>query len=354
MLTQAGDRLVGDKAQDYVVGPRLPQGQRAQDQAAPGRPRRRGAGVARHDHRHQGGRGRRQHAGQRALRLRPRERGDPLLVEEAAGTELPETVTVTAVTVAVGETAKIEPTVTSRTPPASPVRRGRVGPQGLPGGCRGQRPRPGGRRDGGRGEVLRQAHRERRREGDRHWVVGDTHRNMSREAGGGSAASPAFPFTARKEQETTHGDQHQVALRAAGHRHRHRARDRPRRRRGGRDPDQPRPPGQVRTAAQNKMGAIEALMSRGRETGSIAKIAGGQRQDRRRPPRRADRGHRRGLLRGAAARRGQRPRGRRRRLHAHDGAGVPRGAGDRQGPQRPDGREGCALPPGGEPCAYRA
>ena len=38
--------------------------------------------------------------------------GDPLLVEEAAGTELPETVTVTAVTVAVGETAKIEPTVT--------------------------------------------------------------------------------------------------------------------------------------------------------------------------------------------------------------------------------------------------
>lgn len=90
---------------------------------------------------------------------------------------------------------------------------------------------------------------------------------------------------------------------------------------------------QACTAAQNKMGAIEALMSKGRETDSIAKIAG-QRQDRRRPPRRADRGHRRGLLRGAA-RRGQRPRGLRRRLHARDGPGVPRGAGDRQGPQRP-------------------
>ena len=33
--TVAGDRLVGDKAQDYVVGLAYRQGQRAQDQAAP-------------------------------------------------------------------------------------------------------------------------------------------------------------------------------------------------------------------------------------------------------------------------------------------------------------------------------
>lgn len=159
--------------------------------------------------------------------------GDPLLVVEAAGTELPETVTVAAVTVAVGGTAKIEPTVTPTDASGfclfavaeSGRKVCRVDAEGNVHGLT-------ARRDGGRGEVLRQAHRERRREGDRHGVVGDTRRNMSREAG--EEAQPPRPFLLLRERNRRRPMEISIKslYEPAGHRHRHRARDRPHRRRG--------------------------------------------------------------------------------------------------------------------------
>lgn len=110
--TVAGDRLVSDKAQDYVVGLAYLKGSERKTKLRQVGPDGEALEwpVTITDIKGAGADGNTPDNVPFGCALKCE--GDPLLVVEAAGTELPETVTVAAVTVAVGGTAKIEPTVT--------------------------------------------------------------------------------------------------------------------------------------------------------------------------------------------------------------------------------------------------
>ncbi len=192
--TVAGDRLIGDKAQDYIVGLTYLKGAERKTRVRQVGPdgeavewpctivEIKGAGADGNT------------PDNVPFGCSIKCEGDPVLVAQAAGAELPESVTVEDVEVGVGPRGG-----PLRRIGLLPVRRGRIRPRGVPRGRRGQRARPGGRRDGGHREVLRQAHRQRHgaRDGYRR-RIGDTHGNMSREAG--EEAQPPRPFLLLRER----------------------------------------------------------------------------------------------------------------------------------------------------------
>lgn len=111
----SGDRLRGDKAQDYIVGLAYAKGTERKTRARLINP----DGemiewpVTITDIKGKGPDG--DSASNVPFACKFNCEGDPVVIEQPAGVDLPESVTVADVTVAVGETAKIAPTVTPAT-----------------------------------------------------------------------------------------------------------------------------------------------------------------------------------------------------------------------------------------------